>query len=68
MENVKILSWWTIILVLIGVALLSGLFFGLLGELLGLSTSMKGGGIGAAVGIVAASLIARRRAAINGQK
>jgi hypothetical protein len=42
--------------------------FGLLGDLLGLSPSMKSVGIAASVGITAAVLIARRRAAINEQK
>ncbi len=65
-ENMKILSWWTIILILVGVALVSGLLFGLLGDLLGLSQSMKSGGIGVSVGVVAAFLIVRRTA-INKQ-
>ena len=61
-ENMKILSWWMIILILVGVALVTGLLFGLLGDLLGLSPSMKSGGIGVSVGVVAAFLIARRTA------
>lgn len=48
----KILSWWMIILVLVGVALLSGLLLGLLGDLLGLSPSLRTGGLGASVGRV----------------
>lgn len=63
----KIISWWTIIAILIGVAIVSGLFFGLVGDLLGLSSSMKSGGMAGSVGIVAAILITRRRAAINDQ-
>ena len=51
-----------IILVLVVVALLSGLLLGLLGDFFGLSPSMKSGGIGVSVGIAAAILIARRRA------
>ena len=64
----KMLSWWMIILVLVGVALLSGLLFGLLGDLLGLSPSVKSSGIGLSVGVVAAFLIVRRRAAVNEQE
>lgn len=63
----KILQWWMIILVLVVVAAVSGLLFGLLGDLLGLSPGMKSSGIGISVGIVAAFLIVRRRAAINEQ-
>ena len=54
-------------MILIGVAVVSGLLFGLLGDLLGLSPSMKSGGIGVSVGIVATFLIVRRRVAINEQ-
>lgn len=61
-KNMKIYSWWSIILILVGVALVSGLLFGLLGDLLNLSPGMKSGGIGVSTGIVAAFLIARRRA------
>ncbi len=64
----KILSWWMIIAILVGVAVVSGLSFGLLGDLLGLSPSMRGGGVGVSVGIAAAVLVARRRAAIYEQK
>jgi hypothetical protein len=64
----KILSWWTIIVILVGVAIVSGLLFGLLGDLLGLSTTMKSGGMAGAVGITAAILIARRQAAIKNLK
>lgn len=56
----KNLSWLKIILILVGVALISGLLFGLLGDLLGLSPAMKSGGIGVCVGAVAAFLIVRR--------
>ena len=49
-------------MILVGVALVTGLLFGLLGDLLGLSPSMKSGGIGVSVGVVAAFLIARRTA------
>ena len=44
------------------------MLFGLMGELFGLSESMKTAGIGVNVGIVAAFLIARRRAAIDENK
>ena len=63
----KVLQWWMIMLILVAVALVSGLLFGLVGDLLGLSPSMKSGGIGISVGIVAAFLIVRRRAAITEQ-
>lgn len=54
-----------IIAILVGVAIASGLLFGLIGELLGLSPSIRTGGIGVSVGIAAAFLIVRRRAAID---
>ena len=56
-------SWWKTIAILLGVALVSGLLFGFLGDLLGLSPGMKSGGIGVSVGVAAAFLIARRRSA-----
>ncbi len=64
----KTLGWWMIVLILVGVAVVSGLLFGLPGDLLGLSPSMKSGGMAVSVGIAAAILIARRWAAINEQK
>ena len=63
----KMLGWWKIILILVGVAVVSGLLLGVLGDLLGLPQNMRSGGIGISVGIVAAFLIARRRAAFNDQ-
>ena len=63
----KMLGWWKIILILVGVAVVSGLLLGVLGDLLGLPQSMRSGGIGVTVGIVAAFLITRRRAGFNGQ-
>jgi dipeptide/tripeptide permease len=59
----KILEWWMIIAILIGVAIAGGLLFGLMGELFGLSSGMRISGIGVIVGIAAAFLIARRRVA-----
>jgi hypothetical protein len=69
MENdrTKVLGWGTIIAILVGVALVTGLLLGLMRSTLGLSTSMTGGGIGASVGVVGAILVARRQAAIARQ-
>lgn len=64
----RILSWWMIIAILLGVALVSGLLLGLLGDWLGLSPSLRTVGMGVIVGLAAAVLITRRRAAINEQK
>lgn len=64
----KIVEWWKIIAILIGVAIAGGLLLGLIGELFGLSPSIRTGGIGVSVGIAAAFLIARRRAAIDKHK
>lgn len=63
----KKLQWSMITLVLVVVGLVSGLLFGVLGDLLGLSPSMKSGGIGISVGAVASFLIIQRRAAITEQ-
>lgn len=66
-ENPKVLGWGTIIAILVGVAVVTGLLLGLSSGLLGLSPSMTGGGVGASVGVVGALLVARRRAAIAQQ-
>ena len=66
-ENAKALGWGTIIAILVGVAVVTGLLLGLMSEALGLSSRMTGGGIGASVGVVGALLIARRRAAMAQQ-
>jgi len=58
------LGWGKIILVLIGVAVATGLLLGSMGRLFGLPAGVTGGGIGASVGVVAALLLARRRAAM----
>jgi hypothetical protein len=55
----KILSWWKIIAILLGVAIASGLFLGLLGNWLGLPPGMRSGGVGTCVGIAAAVLLTR---------
>ncbi len=67
-ENTKALGWGMIIAIMVGVAFAVGLLLGLLGELLGLPPGWRTGGIGAAVGITGAILIARRRAALDRQK
>lgn len=56
----KLNSWGSIILVLLVVGLLSGLILGLLGEVFGLSTTVRTGGIGVIVGVVGAVLISRK--------
>ncbi len=58
----KLNSWGSIILVLLVVGLLSGLLLGLLGEVVGLSTTVRTGGIGIIVGVVGAFLISRKAA------
>ena len=58
------LGWGKIILVMVVVAVATGLLLGLLDRLFGLPSAMTGVGIGASVGVVGAHLIARRRAAM----
>ena len=66
MENsAKALGWGTIIAVMAGVGLVTGLLLGLMSEGLGLSPNTTTGGVGASVGIVGAILIMRRRAALE---
>ena len=67
-DNPKVMGWGMIIAIMVGVGLLTGLLLGLTRELLGLSSSTLGGGIGASVGVVGAILITRRRAALNREK
>ena len=62
------MSWLKIIGILLVVALIGGLVFGLLGEMIGLSPSMKLGGVGALVGLTAAALLSRRNASTNQEK
>lgn len=50
------------ILLLLVVGLFSGLLLGLLGEVAGLSTTVRSGWIGIVVGLVAAFLISRKAA------
>jgi len=66
-DNTKVLGWGTIILILVGAAVVTGLLLGLMSSLLGLSTRTIGGGVGASVGVLGAILIARRRAVIARQ-
>src|SRR6478735_1534764 len=51
------MPWWKIIAILVVVALVAGAIIGLLGSLLGFSTTWAGVGVGAALGVVAATLI-----------
>lgn len=67
-NNTKVLGWGAIIAIMLGVGLVVGLVLGLLSKPLGLSTSMVTGGVGACMGVVGASLLARRRAALDRQK
>jgi|UPI00059D7285 hypothetical protein len=55
------MPWWKIIAILIVVALVVGAGVGILGSVLGFSTTWVGVGVGAALGVVAATLISRRR-------
>lgn len=55
-------SLGSIILLLLVVDLFSGLLLGLLGEVAGLSTTVRSGWIGIVVGLVAAFLISRKAA------
>ncbi|MBK6751163.1 MAG: hypothetical protein KA956_09985 [Pyrinomonadaceae bacterium] len=64
-NKTKVLSWGSIIAIMIGVGLVAGLVIGLLSETFGLSSSALGAGVGASVGVVGAILIARRRAALS---
>lgn len=67
MESKKVPGWGTIILTLVVVGVATGLLLGLMSWLFGLSPRVTGGGVGAAVGVVGAMLIARRRAALARQ-
>ena len=67
-DNQKVLGWGAIIAILVGVAVVTGLLLGLTGKLLNLSSKWTTGGVGAAVGILAAGWIAHRRAALQRQK
>lgn len=56
----KVNSWSTIILILLLVALVSGLVLGVLGELVNMSPTLRITGIGSVVGITAAFLVSRK--------
>jgi membrane associated rhomboid family serine protease len=56
---------WQIVAILIGVAVVVGLTIGLLGAAFDFTTGWSGPAVGAAVGIVAALLISRRRKAME---
>ena len=61
----KVMGWGTIIAIMVGVALAVGLLLGLMGTMFGISTQWTGAGVGVSAGVVGASLIARRRAALD---
>jgi membrane protein required for beta-lactamase induction len=64
----KPLGWGRIIITLVVVALATGLLMGLLGTLFRLPAGLAGGGMAGGVGVVAAQLIARRRAEMAQQR
>ena len=59
------MPWWQIIAILIGVAVVVGAAIGVLGAAFDFATGWSGPAIGAAVGIVAALLVNRRRRAME---
>jgi membrane associated rhomboid family serine protease len=59
------MPWWQIIAILVGVAVVVGLAIGVLGTAFDFATGWSGPAIGAAVGIVAALLVSRRRRAME---
>lgn len=67
-DNTKPLGWVAIIAISVGVAFITGLLLGFIGSIFGLSTRWTTVGLGAVVGVVAASLVAQRRAALDRQK
>ncbi len=60
-EQKKGLGWGMIIIILIGVALVTGFLFGWLGTLFDLPTTITTSGMGVVVGLTAAALVSRRR-------
>lgn len=64
-KKLKPISWLKIILILIAVALTTGVLFGLLGKIFNLPSSLTNIVLPAVVGSLAAFLIVRRRAAAN---
>lgn len=58
------MSWPVIIAILLVTAMASGLLMGILGTVLPINAAMRVGGMGAPIGLVAATLIARRNAAM----
>ena len=67
-NDVKVLGWGKIVLILIAVGLLVGGLLGLLNALMPVPVIFFRGGIGAAVGMAAVILMAQRRAALERQK
>lgn len=62
----KVRSWGQIVLILIGVAIGTGLVLGLLTLLFPVPQFLWKGGIGAVVGLTAAVLIGQRHAGLKG--
>jgi hypothetical protein len=54
------MPWWQIIAILVVVAVVLGVCVGLLGSALNISTGWGAAGIGAAVGVIGATLVRRR--------
>ena len=61
----KVMGWGTIIAIMVGIALAVGLLLGLMGQMFGIPTQWTGAGVGVSAGVVGASLISRRRAALD---
>lgn len=65
---VRPMSWGMILLIMVVIALGTGLVLSGLRKLLGLSGGFATTGVGAAVGVASAILITRRRAALAAQE
>jgi hypothetical protein len=63
-DTPKVMGWGTIIAVLLAASVGIGLLLHLLGEALGWAPGRTGGGVALGVGLLAANLISRRRAAL----
>jgi hypothetical protein len=59
------MSWPKIIGIMLAIGFITGLLLGLVGTVFHLPRSMSSGGVGAAMGVVGALLISRRRAQLD---
>jgi len=64
----EVLGWGAIIVAMVVTGFVVGLVLGLGSSLFGLSGRGNAAGVGAAIGVVGALLITRRRAALNAKK